>query len=183
MKEEFEKQLVAVHPDFFSDYRGNPMETCMAWGMEHGDGWFNLLSDLCQYINLRISVKFAVKAKHGYSGDEVDSYGYINLAKPRFYFQQIKEKFGTLTIYYSLTHDIGEYADKIDEADYDSKYEQYYQTPISQAIDYVEYISSKYCEDCGKRGKVYYDGWYKALCPDCAKEQDRDDYVDIKDAP
>lgn len=183
MKEELELELVKKYPTFFTDYKGDPRETCMAWGCEHGDGWYNILSDLCAYINATLNYPFRVKAKEGYSGEEVDEYGYITLPAVRFYFQQIKEKFGKLRIYHWVAYDIGDWEQKVDIEDYEKKYDTLYYNPINNAVEYVEYISSKYCEDCGKRGKTYYDGWWKTLCPDCAKEQDRDGDINIKDCP
>jgi hypothetical protein len=183
MKEELELELVKKYPEFFTDYKGNPMETCMAWGCEHSDGWFYLLSDLCHYIQCILKHQFRVKVKEGYKGDDVDEYDHITLPKPSFRFMQIKEKFGTLRIYHSMVYDAEEFLEKIDMDDFNNEFDTNYQIPIREAIEYVEFLSAKTCEDCGKRGKTYFDGWWRTLCPDCAKAQDRSDHVDIKDAP
>lgn len=183
MKEELELQLVEKYPTFFKDYRGNPMETCLSWGCEHGDGWYDILSDLCDYINAITNVSFRVKVKDSYEGELVDEYRHVTLPPVEFYFQQIKEKFGKLRIYHSETYDIGDWEYIVDMDDYIKTYEDQYWNPINQAVEYVEYISSKYCEDCGQRGKTYYDGWWRTLCPQCAEKQNRNGDINIKDAP
>jgi len=71
MKQELELQLVKKYPKLFQDYHGDMRQTCMAWGCEHGDGWYNLLDKLCEKLS-----KF----------DEIT-------------FAQIKEKFGLLSVY------------------------------------------------------------------------------------
>jgi hypothetical protein len=85
MKKELEKKLVEKYPKILTDYGGNPMETCMAWGIECDDGWYNLL-DKClgkiQHLCDLVS----------YKGEE-----YQIVAS------QIKEKYGTLRFYYSGT--------------------------------------------------------------------------------
>ena len=40
-----ERQLVNAAPLLYRDYGGDPMRTCMAWGFECGDGWFDVLLD------------------------------------------------------------------------------------------------------------------------------------------
>ena len=46
MKQELELKLVEKYPKILRDYKGNPMQTCMSWGIETDEGWFDLL-DKC----------------------------------------------------------------------------------------------------------------------------------------
>lgn len=183
MKEELELKLVEKYTTFFKDYRGNPMETCLSWGCEHGDGWYQLLDDLCSYISAITRLPFRVKAKETCKEDYVDQYGYITLPPVEFYFTQIKEKFGKLRIYHNECYDIGDWEYQVDMDHYSEVYERDYWNPINHAVEYVEYISSKYCEDCGDRGKTYYDGWWRTLCPKCAEAQNRNGEINIRDCP
>jgi hypothetical protein len=83
MKVELEKALVEKYPKILCDYRGDPMRTCMAFGIETEEGWYDLL-DKCmeklQYFCDLCSKK----------GEEVQVVA-----------TQIKEKFGTLHFYTS----------------------------------------------------------------------------------
>jgi hypothetical protein len=78
MKKELELKLVEKYPTILQDYGGDMQKTCMHWGMECGDGWYNLLDNLLEKLDY-IS---------NHSGVQVIA-------------DQIKEKFGTLRFYYS----------------------------------------------------------------------------------
>lgn len=82
MTEELELQLVREFPSFFRDYKGDMRVTCMAWGMEHGDGWFKLFYELNQKIDKYLKL---FKKKD----------------RPYFCWSQVKEKYGTARWYYS----------------------------------------------------------------------------------
>jgi hypothetical protein len=58
-------------------------ETAMCWGFECGDGWFNIINQLCSNIQHRIDWKN--------KKEEV---------VPQVVAAQVKEKFGTLRFYY-----------------------------------------------------------------------------------
>jgi hypothetical protein len=54
MKKELDEKLCAKYPKIFAD-RHKPMtETCMCWGFDHGDGWYNIIDRLCANIQHRI---------------------------------------------------------------------------------------------------------------------------------
>lgn len=50
MKRELEEKLVAEFPTFFKDYRGDPINSCLAFGLTCSDGWFDLIYQLCKDI-------------------------------------------------------------------------------------------------------------------------------------
>ena len=68
--------------------------------------------------------------------------------KSDFQFTQLKEKWGYANVYYS------------------GGITQYGQ----QLIEQFEEESKEICENCGKPGKIYYDGWVKCLCPECYEQ-------------
>lgn len=78
MNKELELKLVQKYPTILKDYGGDMKKTCMHFGMECGDGWYDLLDDLLS--------KLDYLSKN--SGVQVIT-------------DQIKEKFGTLRFYYS----------------------------------------------------------------------------------
>ena len=84
MKTELELELVKKYPKILRDYKGDPMQTCMSWGMECDDGWYNLL-DKCM-------------EKLQYFCDLCSS----NNREVQVVASQIKEKFGTLSFYTSV---------------------------------------------------------------------------------
>jgi hypothetical protein len=107
MNEKLEKELVVKYPKILQDYKGDMKQTCMCWGLECDDGWYDLL-DKCmsklQYFCDICSEK---------SGKEVQVIA-----------TQIKEKFGTLR-FYIKTHGANDIENKIiddiiDKAESDS---------------------------------------------------------------
>jgi hypothetical protein len=81
MKEELELELVKKYPKILKDYNGDMMQTCMAWGMECGDGWYKLLDECMAKLQYFCDLCYK-------SGDEVQVVA-----------SQIKEKYGTLSFY------------------------------------------------------------------------------------
>ena len=83
MRDELDKQLCEKYPKIFAD-RYKPMtETAMCWGIECGDGWYNIIDQLCGNIQSHIDWK----EKQG---------GFISQVVA----EQVKEKFGTLRFYF-----------------------------------------------------------------------------------
>lgn len=82
MRDELDKKLCEKYPKIFAD-RYKPMtETAMCWGIECGDGWYNIIDQLCANIQSHI--------------DWEESRG---IAIPQVVAEQVKEKFGTLRFY------------------------------------------------------------------------------------
>lgn len=51
MNKDKSKQLKADFPQIFTDlYDSTPQESCMSWGIECGDGWYDLIHKLCEDI-------------------------------------------------------------------------------------------------------------------------------------
>ena len=84
MKQELDEYLCKVYPKLFVNRDKSMTETCMCWGFECGDGWFNILNQLCQNIQHYIDWKN--------SKEEIVKQVTVD---------QVKEKFGTLRFYYT----------------------------------------------------------------------------------
>jgi len=72
MNEEHTKKLYKDFPNLYKQHNLSMQETCMCWGFECGDGWFDLIYDLSKKI-----VKL----------------------DPKVEAEQVKEKFGSLRYY------------------------------------------------------------------------------------
>jgi hypothetical protein len=84
MKKELDEQLCQKYPLIFAN-RHRPMnETAMCWGFDCGDGWFNILDQLC--LNIQYYIEWKNKKETVVEQVVAD---------------QVKEKFGTLRFYYS----------------------------------------------------------------------------------
>ena len=80
MRKEFDDALCTRFPKLYQDRRGNMTQTCMGWGFDCGDGWFQLLWNLGLHLEAVSPESVAV---------------------------QVKEKFGTLRFYTHGTTELG----------------------------------------------------------------------------
>jgi hypothetical protein len=141
MDQELQNKLFETYPDLFSNKNKSRMESCMYWGIECGNGWYELLSSVCWRISKyeeNIAERIAIRNKHGTENDQSD------LDYHPVKFDQIKEKFGGLRIYFSGGND---YIDGV----------------VGMAGEY----SYKVCEVCGNAGKPNKGGWISTLCESC----------------
>lgn len=79
MSPELDEKLVKAYPILFGDRYKSEMETCMCWGFECSDGWYDLIEEASRKLE-------AINAK-------------ITDPKQRIIAAQVKEKFGTLRFY------------------------------------------------------------------------------------
>jgi len=138
MKQELQQKLYDEYPNLFSNKDKSIRESCMAWGCDCGDGWYDILSSLCFMIkqhedNNIWQTEYKQKTDATYTSD------YYPVK-----FDQIKEKFGGLRIYYTGG-------------------DSYIEGLVSMA----ESFSYQICELCGERGKPNKGGWISTLCENC----------------
>lgn len=96
---------------------GQPM-SCMNFGIECGPGWDKIIRSVCECLEDR-DVRF----------------------------DQIKEKWGALRIYFTASADDGGFA--------------------AGVIHMAEAMSRATCERCGAAGEIKGGGWLMCLCPSC----------------
>jgi hypothetical protein len=158
MKRELDAQLCEKYPLIFKDRNADMRTTAMCWGLECGDGWYNIIDILCgklcsewlsaksryDFIKDRVGEKMYGNA----SGDTITQ-GEIDLRKQIMEEEaskvpvavQVKEKFGGLRFYVHAATD---------------KHYNY--------ISFAESMSYRTCEECGAPGKTYTDGWHRTMC-------------------
>jgi len=89
MKRELDELLCQRYPKMMVNRNKSMIETCMCWGFDCGDGWFNILNQLMGSIQHHLDWK----NKNGLVVEQVT-------------LDQVKEKFGTLRFYYSGGDDV-----------------------------------------------------------------------------
>jgi hypothetical protein len=167
MKDELDKKLFDKFPHMFKT-RHDRMQSCMGFGFECGDGWYNIMYELMQKIDDFIE-----------DGENVE-------------IQQVKEKFGTLRFYYNYDYNgwnwwitcprflsrfrwcyrlfskINIFVNKIrkDLFNYYTRGEI-----VSQMVDDAYNLTYKTCELCGAKGKMRTEGWNIVLCKECFSDK------------
>lgn len=180
MKQELDEQLCKNYPLMMVNRNKDMKETCMCWGFECGDGWFNILNNLMGNIQIHIDWKnkqreFAIqynemliKMKAGdfttfeeYSTKWKDDYR--DLMKERMLqegFRDVPELVAQVTL------------DQVKEKFgtlrfYYSGGDDYIRGLVSMA----ESMSGSTCEECGNIGKSVGGGWITTLCETHAHER------------
>jgi hypothetical protein len=148
MRQELDEALCAKYPKMLRDRHADKRATAMCWGFECGDGWYNLLDALMANIQGHIDWRerqraYAIEQKSRKIPDEV----------PQVVLSQVKEKFGTLSFYYSGG----------DER-------------IFGMVMLAETISGQTCEWCGSPGQRRNGGWIRTLCDKHEEARERGEY-------
>lgn len=140
MDEELQNQLFEKYPDLFSNKDKDIMSSCMGWGIETGNGWYDIISSVCWMIkqhenNIKWQTEYKQKTDPDYQSD------YFPVK-----FDQVKEKYGGLRLYFSGG-------------------DEYVEGLVSMG----EAMSYKICEVCGNKGEPNKGGWISTLCDGCRK--------------
>ena len=136
MNKELDNYLCHKYPKIFVERNLSPMESCMGRGFECNSGWCPIIDSLCHQIQEHIDGhnEYAKQRKEG--------------TIPQFVALQIKEKFGSLRVYYKGG-------------------DVYCQGLVDMAATW----SWSTCEVCGKGGKRHVGhtkGWIGSICDECS---------------
>jgi hypothetical protein len=138
MDQELQNKLFEKYPQFFVNKDKTPMQSPMCFGIETGNGWFGIISSLCWMIRQHEDNKtWRQKYLEENEPEKLKN-------EPEYFpvkFDQIKEKYGTLRVYFSGG-------------------DEYVEGLVSMA----EAISGKICEVCGNKGEPNKGGWITTLC-------------------
>lgn len=86
MSPDLQEKLFLKYPDIFQQKDMSMMQTCMCWGIECNDGWYDLINQLCHEIKLHIDFNLGK--------DEKKDLVQVQAT-------QVKEKYGTLRFYHT----------------------------------------------------------------------------------
>jgi hypothetical protein len=123
---DLDRQLCEKYPDIMAERRLGAMQTAMCWGFDHGDGWYHILDSAMKLVQSHIDMS----KRRGVEIEQV-------------VFEQVKEKFGMLTIYHRGGD---EYTNGV--------------------LRMAEEMSRVTCEECGAPGTSTKTGWIRTLCDD-----------------
>lgn len=146
MDQELQNKLYEKYPQFFVNKDKTPMESPMCFGIEAGNGWYDILSSLCWMIKQHEDNKRWQKEWEDKKNQEIkDSIGISIEGTTEEYFpvkfDQIKEKYGGLRVYFSGGDDY-----------------------VEGLVSMAEAMSYKVCDVCGNKGEANKGGWISVRC-------------------
>jgi hypothetical protein len=182
MKQELDKLLCEKYPKMMVNRNAPMTETCMCWGFDCGDGWFNILDQLMGSIQHHIDWKekqrkwameyneMAAQAKVG----NFDLFEETTKAQPN---DEYKEKrLGEI-----VAGDFREVPESIPQVTLDQVKEKFgtlrfYYSGGNDVIDgmvrMAESMTGVTCESCGNVGERRGGGWVHTYCTPCEEARD-----------
>ena len=187
MKQELQQKLYEKYPKIFRQKDMSMQETAMCWGIACGDGWYNIIDNLCFHLQSLVDspheeiARYKLWIEKEKEKDDIDFNEdwmhrcRANIEKekekiiPQLEAVQVKEKFGTLRFYLS-----GYPTNPITDA------------KIHAYINFAENMSACTCEVCGSPGTQKGRSWITTICEDCERIRDEErmnmilDYQQLK---
>ena len=149
MTGDLQNQLYRSYPEIFSQKDMDMTDSCMYWGIDVGDGWYDLMDELCSSLQ-----------------------DYSDKMNIQVVATQVKEKFGELRFYYDIHYkenfnnglSLNERNNLIDVIDKE----------VEKIISNAEYRSENECEKCGKQYHIKsINGWMMNICEECGNKKKR----------
>lgn len=167
MNKDLQNQLFAKYPKIFRDAKLSPRQSCMGFGIECGDGWYQIIDALCAALSSGYSSSKDTMRFDGVEG----RFPYDTFESVQVVADQAKEKFSGLRFYThnELSDEFKVILEKYPRTGEEIMNEIY--TFQSGIIHMAETLSRMTCEETGKPGKVCSrGGWLKTLCEEKARE-------------
>jgi hypothetical protein len=174
MKQELDKLLCEKYPKMMVNRHKNMQETCMCWGFECGDGWFNILNQLMGNIQHHIDWKdkqreYARKYNEMATQAKAGNFDLFEETMKDSIDPAYKEK----RLAEIVAGDFRQVPDAIPQVTLDQVKEKfgtlrfYYSGGddyISGMVSLAEAMSGVTCEECGDPGERRGGGWIYTAC-------------------
>jgi len=196
MRQELDALLCEKYPKMMVNRNKNMQETCMCWGFECGDGWFEILNQLMGNIQHHIDWKekqrgwairyneIATAGKSGNAGLFADLVAEEYADKPTISADYIRERCEDM-----IKNPLRDVPDPIPQVTLDQVKEKFgtlrfYYTGgddyIRGLVSMAESMSGVICEGCGAQAKTNWPkaenggigGWVRTICAPCEEKRE-----------
>lgn len=192
MTPEYDQRLVERYPILYSQRGKSMMETCMCWGFETGDGWYDIID--------RLSAELETMNEEIVEDKKNDRRWLMGCALVAFFSLGFTLVYGInfevtgsannpfLAVCVAIAGLVSllnilqirrksyvpieatQVKEKFGTLRFYVDYGEEYADEIEKLIRQAENESAITCEDCGNPGKTRPGGWIKTLCDDCVKK-------------
>jgi hypothetical protein len=187
MKQELDKLLCEKYPKMMVNRNKDMQETCMCWGFECGDGWYNILNQLMGNIQHHIdwkqkqhdwAVKYNEMAQAGKSGNAelfADLVAKEYADKPTISADYIRERCEDM-----IKNPLRDVPELVPQVTLDQVKEKfgtlrfYYSGGddyISGMVTMAEAMSGVTCEECSAPAETHRGGWVRTICTPCEEQR------------
>jgi len=194
MDQKLDELLCEKYPKIFANRHADMTTTCMCWGFSCGDGWFNILDQLCGNIQHHIDwsvknnasdIEFEKMRAAAVAGDLTLFNKEYATMSPEFVTRMKSD------LLKMKPREIRAAVPQVVAAQVKEKFGtlRFYYSGGDNVIDgmvrMAESMSGVTCKECGNSGKSYGGGWITTLCAEHAEKRglfatSEDDYVEDK---
>jgi len=182
MRQELDKLLCEKYPKMMVNRNKDMKETCMCWGFECGDGWFNILNQLMSQIQHHIDWKekqrkWAIDYNEMAAQAKAGNFDLFEKSMESIVDQAYKEK----RLAEIVAGDFREVPKSIPQVTLDQVKEKfgtlrfYYSGGddyISGMVSLAESMTAVTCESCGNPGERRGGGWVHTYCTPCEEARE-----------
>ena len=182
MKQELDKLLCEKYPKMMVNRNKNMQETCMCWGFECGDGWFNILDQLMGNIQHHIDWKekqrkWAMEYNEMAAQCKAGNFELFEETMKALPNDEYKEK----RLAEIVAGDFRQVPKSIPQVTLDQVKEKFgtlrfYYTGgddyISGMVSLAESMTGVTCESCGNIGESRGGGWIHTYCTPCEEARE-----------
>ena len=182
MKQELDKLLCEKYPKMMVNRNKDMKETCMCWGFECGDGWFNILNQLMSQIQHHIDWnekqrKWAIDYNEMAAQAKAGNFDLFETSMKDRPNDEYKEK----RLAEIVSGDFRAVPESIPQVTLDQVKEKfgtlrfYYSGGddyISGMVSLAESMTAVTCENCGNPGSCRGGGWIHTYCTPCEEARE-----------
>ena len=182
MKQELDKLLCEKYPKMMVNRNKDMMETCMCWGFECGNGWYNILDQLMGNIQHHIDWKekqrnWAIEHNNIVTQCREGIFDLFEKSMEGVLNPEYKEK----RLAEILENGFREVPESIPQVTLNQIKEKFgtlrfYYTGgddyISGMVSLAESISGVTCEECSAPAETHGSGWVRTLCTPCEEQRE-----------
>jgi hypothetical protein len=182
MKQELDKLLCEKYPKMMVNRNKGAMETCMCWGFECGDGWFNILDQLMGNIQHHIDWKdkqrqWAIDYNEMATHAKAGNFDLFEEANKSLTDEEYKNK----KLAEIVAGNFREVPKSIPQVTLDQVKEKFgtLRFYYSGGDDYIhgmvslaESLTGVTCEECGNPGQQRGGGWVHTYCTPCEEKRE-----------
>ena len=181
MKQELDKLLCEKYPKMMVNRNKNMQETCMCWGFECGDGWFNILDQLMGNIQHHIDWKEKQRAgaiKYNEMAAQAKA-GNFDLFEEDM--KALSNEYKEKRLEEIVAGDFRAVPESIPQVTLDQVKEKFgtlrfYYSGGDDAIDgmvrMAESMSGVTCEECSAPAQTHGPGWIRTICKPCEEKRE-----------
>lgn len=182
MDQKLDETLCATYPKLFVNRHAPMQETCMCWGFDVGNGWYNIIDKLCQNIQHHIDwrerqIESAVKHNEMIAQCKSGNFELFEESMKDMINPEYKEK-RKQELIASADRKIPDACTQVTVDQVKEKFGTlrfYYSGGdeyIAGLVTMAESMSGVTCEECSNPGKRVGGGWVTTLCKEHAEARD-----------